>query len=42
MLLNVDFDDDGPLPAETQSTLERALTVLDQAYEWGHNGSRPC
>ena len=38
VLLYVDFDDDGPPSAETQVTLERALTVLDQAYEWSHNG----
>ncbi len=38
VLLYVDFDGEGPPSADTGSTLERALTVLDRAYEWSHEG----
>jgi len=36
--LYVDFDEDGQPSADTRSTLDRALTGLDRAYEWSHEG----
>jgi hypothetical protein len=38
VLLYVDVDESGEPSADTRSTLERALTVLDRAYEWSHEG----
>lgn len=38
LLLYVDFDEKGRPSAETRSTLEASLTVLDRAYEWSNNG----
>ncbi len=32
----INFDGDGQPSTDTRSTLERALTVLDRAYEWSH------
>ena len=36
LLLYINFDGDGQPSTDTRSTLERALTVLDRAYEWSH------
>jgi hypothetical protein len=36
VLLYADFDEGGQPSADTRSILERSLTVLDRAYEWGH------
>jgi hypothetical protein len=38
VLLYVEFDAAGPPSADTRSTLERSLGVLDRAYEWSHEG----
>lgn len=37
-LLYINFDGDNQPSTDTRSTLERALTVLDRAYEWSHEG----
>jgi len=37
-LLYINFDGDSQPSADTRSTLERTLTVLDRAYEWSHEG----
>jgi hypothetical protein len=37
-LLYINFDGDGHPSADTRSTLEQALAVLDRAYEWSHEG----
>ena len=38
ILLYINFDGNGKPSTDTRSTLERALTVLDRAYEWSHEG----
>ena len=38
ILLYINFDGNGQPSTDTRSTLERALTVLDRAYEWSHEG----
>jgi hypothetical protein len=37
-LLYINFGGDSHPSTDTRSTLERALTVLDRAYEWSHEG----
>nr|WP_211206023.1 hypothetical protein [Halomicrobium katesii] len=37
-LLYINFDGDSHPSTDTRSTLERALTVLDRAYEWSYEG----
>jgi deferrochelatase/peroxidase EfeB len=38
VLLYADLDGDGPPSADERETLERALSTLDRAYEWSHEG----
>ena len=38
LLLYVNFDDNGQPAADSRKTLEAALSVLDRAYEWSHEG----
>ena len=38
LLLYVNFDESGAPSADTRATLETALSVLDRAYEWSHEG----
>ena len=38
LLLYVNFEGDGPPSADTRTTLETALSVVDRAYEWSHEG----
>ena len=38
VLLYINFDGDAQLSSDTRLTVERALTTLDRAYEWSHEG----